>query len=183
MIFVLTGLSGSGKTTLAKNVELKNNKIFKIVLFTDRPQRPGEINGYDYHFVTKKEYDKLLKTKTLITNEIIPVYKDVWRYGAYKYSSGVNKILAGSPEQTRQLKEFFGDENVISILIRTDENLRLDRIYNRKDNQHKEEIKRRTIEDIKKYENFKPDYIVENNGTIDNATNKILKIINSKIRV
>ena len=53
---VIVGQSGSGKTTLAKALE--NNGYKRIVTYTTRPMRDGEVNGVDYHFITMEEFKK-----------------------------------------------------------------------------------------------------------------------------
>ena len=61
MMFVLSSPSGTGKTTLTKKLA-ENNKNFAIsISHTTRKPRPNEINGKDYYFVTKKEFEDLLK--------------------------------------------------------------------------------------------------------------------------
>ena len=61
MMFVLSSPSGTGKTTLTKKLA-ENNKNFTIsISHTTRKPRPNEINGKDYYFVSKKEFEDLLK--------------------------------------------------------------------------------------------------------------------------
>ena len=53
VMLVLSSPSGAGKTTLTKKIQQKY-KNFKIsVSHTTRKARPNEINGIDYHFVSK----------------------------------------------------------------------------------------------------------------------------------
>lgn len=58
MIYILLGPSSSGKTTLAKYMKEELN-IPEVVSATTRSPRPGEVNGVNYHFVTKEEFEKL----------------------------------------------------------------------------------------------------------------------------
>jgi len=61
MMFVLSSPSGVGKTTLTKKLA-KNNTNFTIsISHTTREPRLSEINGKDYYFVNKKEFDSLIK--------------------------------------------------------------------------------------------------------------------------
>ena len=61
MMFVLSSPSGVGKTTLTKKIE-KNNPGFIIsISHTTRTPRLNEINGKDYHFVTKEKFNHLIK--------------------------------------------------------------------------------------------------------------------------
>lgn len=187
MIFVITGLSGVGKSTILKAAQEELFKrtgefISELRLVTDRPIRPSEFDGIDYFFLTKQEYSDFLSRNLFATNEIIEVYQDTWRYAVLTEFLSEDRIFAGSPEQVRQLKDFFNDEqSVISINITVSEEERIKRILSRNDNQHEEEIKRRTIEDAIKYSNFKPDYEVSNDKTISDTANDVADIIKKYI--
>ena len=59
MLIVLSGPSGVGKGTVRKAIFAQdNNKFDYSVSMTTRPMRPGEVNGKDYYFVTKEEFEK-----------------------------------------------------------------------------------------------------------------------------
>ena len=61
MMFVLSSPSGAGKTTLTKKIA-ENNSDFEIsISHTTRKSRPNEINGKDYYFVSKEEFNNLVK--------------------------------------------------------------------------------------------------------------------------
>ena len=60
MMFVLSSPSGVGKTTLTKKIA-QNNFDFKIsVSHTTRKPRQNEVNGKDYYFVDKEEFNSLI---------------------------------------------------------------------------------------------------------------------------
>jgi guanylate kinase len=61
MMFVLSSPSGVGKTTLTKKLANHNNNFFISISHTTRKPRPNEVNGKDYYFVDKKEFEKLVK--------------------------------------------------------------------------------------------------------------------------
>ncbi|XP_070582919.1 guanylate kinase [Erythrolamprus reginae] len=53
---VLSGPSGAGKSTLLKKLLRDYDNVFGFsVSHTTRQPRPGEVNGKDYHFVTREE--------------------------------------------------------------------------------------------------------------------------------
>lgn len=53
---VVSGPSGSGKTSLTKRICEGDPTRYLSVSTTTRPPRPGEVNGVDYHFVSKEEF-------------------------------------------------------------------------------------------------------------------------------
>ena len=59
MLIVLSGPSGVGKGTVRKEIfsEDSNNFDYSISM-TTRQKRPGEVDGKDYYFVTKEEFEK-----------------------------------------------------------------------------------------------------------------------------
>lgn len=58
MILNISGPSGSGKTTLAKHLcEEYQNCYSRLISYTTRSQRYGEIEGVDYYFITEFEYN------------------------------------------------------------------------------------------------------------------------------
>ena len=59
MLIVLSGPSGVGKGTVRQAIFAQdNNKFDYSVSMTTRQMRPGEVNGKDYYFVTKEEFEK-----------------------------------------------------------------------------------------------------------------------------
>lgn len=86
-VFVFTGPSGVGKSTIV-DIILKQKKLFKrIVTFTTRAPRVGEVNGVDYNFVSVEEFEGFVKDSLLL--EHANVYEHY--YGMLK--SDVDEVL------------------------------------------------------------------------------------------
>jgi guanylate kinase len=51
--------SGAGKSTLSRRLLASDRNITMSVSVTTRPPRPGEVNGRDYHFISKEEFARL----------------------------------------------------------------------------------------------------------------------------
>ncbi|MBC7979653.1 MAG: guanylate kinase [Armatimonadetes bacterium] len=56
MLLVVSGPSGSGKTTLCRRLANEGEARYSISC-TTRPARPGEVNGRDYYFLTRGEFE------------------------------------------------------------------------------------------------------------------------------
>jgi guanylate kinase len=59
-MLVVSGPSGSGKSTICKRL-LEDPRVHFSISCTTRPMRPGEVDGRDYHFVSKDEFRAMLK--------------------------------------------------------------------------------------------------------------------------
>ncbi len=67
MLMVVSGPSGSGKSTLVHR--LLEERIYPIqfsVSATSRPPRPGEVDGVDYHFVGRDEFESMRQRGELL---------------------------------------------------------------------------------------------------------------------
>ena len=76
-IIVITGVSGSGKTTLSQLFPVER----RIVSYTTRNPRPGEIDGIDYYFVTKEQGEEIKNSEnsfedTCFAGNVYGVTKD-----------------------------------------------------------------------------------------------------------
>ncbi len=83
---ILCGKSGSGKTTIG--VELEKYGYKKLVTYTTRPMRKGEVNGVDYHFVTEDEFQKLLDNGKFAETASYNAEFGFCRYGSLKEDYG-----------------------------------------------------------------------------------------------
>ena len=57
-VLVLSGPSGAGKSSLIKKISQDIGEYYFSISTTTRPIRKGEVDGVDYHFVTKEEFEK-----------------------------------------------------------------------------------------------------------------------------
>ena len=66
MLLVLSSPSGAGKTTLARRLLAADAGIRMSVSVTTRRPRRGEVEGTDYFFVDKAEFDRLKRARKLL---------------------------------------------------------------------------------------------------------------------
>ncbi len=59
MLLVLAGPSGVGKGTIVAGLRARVPGLWVSVSYTTRPARAGEVEGRDYHFVTRAEFEAL----------------------------------------------------------------------------------------------------------------------------
>ena len=67
MLFLLSGPSGVGKGTVRKALFDNNNLNLKYsISATTRQQRVGEVDGVDYFFIPKTEFENLVEEKRML---------------------------------------------------------------------------------------------------------------------
>lgn len=59
-LIILSGPSGVGKTTLRRRLQKKIPNLVFSVSWTTRPRRTGEVDGRDYHFVSRRRFEKAI---------------------------------------------------------------------------------------------------------------------------
>lgn len=60
-LFTVSAPSGAGKTSLVKAVTGRLSGIAISVSHTTRAQRPGEVDGVDYHFVSPERFEEMVE--------------------------------------------------------------------------------------------------------------------------
>ncbi|MEW6264656.1 MAG: guanylate kinase [Thermodesulfobacteriota bacterium] len=66
LLFVVSAPSGAGKTTLCRGLLARQPEITYSVSYTTRPPRPGEINGRDYHFISRDEFTRMIQAREFL---------------------------------------------------------------------------------------------------------------------
>ena len=89
MLIVLSGPSGSGKTTIVQALLAADPSLALSVSTTTRPSRPGEVEGQSYSFVSREEFQRLIRDGQFL--EWAEVYGNL--YGTRR--DRVQKLLEG----------------------------------------------------------------------------------------
>lgn len=114
---MLIGPSGSGKGTVLKEVLKDDSNTFLSVSATTRKPRPGEVDGEHYLFITKEEFETLIKTESMLE---YACYCENY-YGTPKatvlsrLNNGENVILEIEMQGAKQIKTMY--ESAILVFI------------------------------------------------------------------
>ena len=65
-LIVLTGPSGVGKGTLVRSLLQSHPELYLSVSVTTRSPRPGEINGKNYYFVNREQFEQMIAQEQLL---------------------------------------------------------------------------------------------------------------------
>ncbi len=60
-LFVISGASGVGKSTVLAKVMAARNDLRFSVSATTRAPRPGEVDGESYYFITKAQFEDMIR--------------------------------------------------------------------------------------------------------------------------
>ena len=63
IMVILSSPSGVGKTTITKKIQQKYQSFKISVSHTTRTPRSNEVDGVDYHFISNKKFEELVKEK------------------------------------------------------------------------------------------------------------------------
>ena len=133
-IYCIIGKSGTGKDTVLEEI-LKNQvvKINKLVPYTTRPMREGEINGKNYYFVSKETFIEMDKNGQVIEKRSYDTVHGEWIYftAVTNRNDSEDYIIITTQEAIPAFFKAFGEDRIHVIYLRIDDKLRLERCINR----------------------------------------------------
>lgn len=178
-LFIVSGPSGCGKGTVLAEI-LKQDNVYYSVSATTRAPRPGEVNGVNYHFLSKDEFEKLIENGGMLE---YASYCGNY-YGTPKkpvedmLAEGKNVIL--EIEVQGALKVMEKCPEAVSVFILPPSLKELRRRLHKRGTETEEVIEKRIGEaagEIRKAVNY--DYVMIN-GELEIAVSDLLSIINSQ---
>jgi guanylate kinase len=115
---VVAAPSGTGKTTVCRAVVARDPAIEFSVSHTTRPQRPGERDGVDYHFVTPEEFDRLAREGAFLEWAVYNGnrYGTSWAALDEPLRRGGDLLLEIEVQGARQVRERRADARFIFLL-------------------------------------------------------------------
>ncbi len=178
-LFIVSGPSGCGKGTVLAEI-LKQDNVYYSVSATTRAPRPGEINGVNYHFLSKDEFEKLIENGGMLeyANYCGNYYGTPKKPVEDMLAEGKNVIL--EIEVQGALKVMEKCPEAVSVFILPPSLKELRRRLHKRGTETEEVIEKRIGEaagEIRKAVNY--DYVMIN-GELEIAVSDLLSIINSQ---
>lgn len=180
ILFILSGPSGVGKGTVRKELFNQITDLKYSISMTTRDRRTGEINGVDYFYKTKQEFEHLIEQNQLLeyAQYVNNYYGTPRAYVEKTLAAGHDVFLEIEVQGALQVKENFPEGVFIFLFPPSLEELKnrivdrgtesTDLVLNRL-NEAKNEIKQMNAYD----------YVVVNDQ-VDVAVSKIQSIIQSE---
>lgn len=178
----MSGPSGVGKGTIRNKLFDKNDlNLFYSVSMTTRKPRPGEVDGQDYYFVSREEFDKNIENGNLLEwAEFVGN-----RYGTPKdkvekmREEGKNVLLEIEVNGTSQVLEKVND--VVSIFILPPSLEELESRIRGRSTESEEVIKERLTKATKELDFQKQYKFKVVNDNIDVAVEEVRNIIKNNM--
>ena len=186
MLVILSGASGAGKDTIKKELIKRMENVESLQSYTSRPQRLGDIEGQTYNFVSKAEFEEMIKNNDFYEYDI---HHDNY-YGTSrkllndKIKNGKIIVKDIDVNGTEHLMEMLGnDTKIVTIFLRVPKEELKRRLEERVDRPSEEEIQLRL--DRLEYEESKIplyDYVINNND-LEKTVQIIMAILENEVKL
>lgn len=181
LLIVLSGPSGVGKGTVRKHLfEHYNNDFVFSISMTTREQRIGEVEGVDYFFRTKEQFENYIKEGKLLehANYVGNYYGTPIDYVRETMDKGQDVFLEIEVQGALKVKKRM-PEGIFIFLSPPDLEELEWRIENRGTDRPEiiDQRMEKAVEELKLIKYY--DYVVENDS-VDAAARKIRSIIESE---
>lgn len=179
-IIIITGPSGSGKSTLVDKFIQKNPKFKRIITYTTREKRGGEIDGMDYNFISEDEFRQKIQEGFFF--EWSEVYGKLYGTANVSFDANYNKygkIIISNPRGAFKLSAKLERDSYITIFIDAAYPEIIKKRLEGRNQQSKDDINNRLSEletDYEKVHNF--DYKIVNDD-LQNALEELEDIVKS----
>ena len=180
-LFVISGPSGVGKNTLLNNFLAERPDFIFSVSYTTRAPRGGEIEGVNYFFVKKEEFQRCIKNDEFLEwAEFNENY-----YGTKKsfvektLAKEMNMILEIDTQGALQIKKKVKDAILIFIMPPSLEDL--EKRLRGRNTEDEETIKKRLAfaeSEIKRAKKFNYKVV---NDSLDNALRSFKEVVNKEL--
>lgn len=183
LIFVISGPAGSGKGTVVAALREMLPDIGFSVSATTRAPRPGEVDGVNYHYITRERFTEMLNSGDILEHtEYCGNFYGTPKSEAEKViGDGRDIILEIEVEGALQVKELM-PEDTVSIMLIAPNREELERRLRGRGTETDEVIRtrlKRAVTEVSLAEKY--DYVVINEtGKIEECAAKLLAIVKAE---
>lgn len=178
-ILILSGPSGCGKSTLLKEVYKEINDYYFSISTTTREPRVGEVNGVDYFFVSKEEFEQDIKDGNFL--EYASVHGNYYGTSLKPINKALEEkklVIFDIDVQGHELVRNKLDSIVTSVFITTPSLKVLEDRLNNRNTDEKDVIENRIKNAKAEVEYFRDyDYLIINDN-LEEASKQLVSIAN-----
>ena len=179
-LVVVSGFSGAGKGTLMKNLLAKYNNYALSISCTTRKPREGELDGREYFFKTKEEFEEMIRKDELVeyARYVDNYYGTPKEFVRSQLDAGKDVLLEIEIQGALKIKEKFPDAVLVFITPPSGEELK-SRLIGR-GTESPEVVEKRLQRAVQESEGVEAyDYILINDD-IDTCTEKLHNLIRAQ---
>lgn len=182
LLVVLSGPSGVGKDSVLVSLKEKEYPLHFVVTATTRAKRASEVDGRDYHFVSLKKFNEMIKQGELLEHALV--------YGQYKgipkqqvrdaLAEGKDVIMRIDVQGAATVRGIVPEAVMIFLIAGSEEEL-FERLRARKTESPEELATRMATarEEYKRAQEF--DYVVVNrDNRLHEAVDDVINIIRTE---
>jgi guanylate kinase len=182
LLVIISGPSGVGKDAALMRMRELGFPFHFVVTATDRPRRPGEIPGVDYHFLSTDEFQDMIRDGEFL--EWANVYGQLKGIPKWEVrealATGKDVVLRIDVQGAATIRALAPEAILIFMLAKNEEELRSRLQWRRTDTpeqiDHRIETARRELEHIPSF-----DYVIVNEqARLDEAVGQIRSIIRAE---
>ena len=181
ILAVVSGFSGAGKGTLMKALLSEHADQYALsISATTRGPREGEMDGREYFFKTKEQFEQMIEDGELIEHAcyVGNYYGTPKSYVMEQLEAGKNVILEIEIQGARKIKEQYPDAVLLFVTTKDAQTLK-DRLTGR-GTESEEVIRNRLLRAAQEAEGIEEyDYLVVNDD-LDTCVNEVHGIITSE---
>lgn len=183
MVIILSSPSGGGKSSIAAKLLQHDPNIILSVSTTTRTPRPGEIDGVDYFFTDKDEFDKMQMNGDFL--ECDKIYGNLYgtpkKFVHEQLHSGRDVLFDVNSNGAYKLMEIIPGRTLGIFVMPPNLDVLRERLTKRSQDDHVAIQQRLDLAEIEMSEAKNYDHIVINDE-LDRAVEEIIKIIDSRRR-
>jgi guanylate kinase len=182
LLIFISGPSGVGKDATLQMLKQLNYPFYFVVTATTRPQRPGEIDGVDYYFVSMGEFAEMIEEHELLEYAVV--------YGDYKgipkkhvreaLASGQDVLMRIDVQGAATIRKLV--PNAVSIFLTAESEEELVRRLRDRKTEDPGKLKMRIAtarQELKRFVEF--DYVVVNRiHQLEETVDQVLSIIRAE---
>jgi guanylate kinase len=182
LLVVISGPSGVGKDSVLMRMRSLGFPFHFVVTATSRAIRPGEIDGYDYHFVSHERFEAMIRNEELLEwAEVYGQYKGIPKFEVRQaMASGRDVVLRINVDGAATVRRIAPEAVFVFLAPASPDELRRRLTIRRTESS--EEIERRlavAATELEQVYNF--DYVVINHeDQLDEAVSQIRAIISAE---
>ena len=176
-LIIITGPSGVGKGTIIKKIINRDKRFWVSISATTRKPREGEIDGENYYFLSKSQFEEMIDNELLIewAKFADNYYGTLLQPVVEKIKKGFKVILEIEVEGAEQIRKKFPD--ALSIFLMPPSKSELEKRIRKRGTENEDSINKRLERasfEIDSAKNF--DHIITN-VDLDETVETILKVI------